>query len=419
MSQLIDQDLERQIKEEIYNLVLRFCKIHRISGSNYRLYLHESLPIDFSMVEVSEIDRFYDNVRNYCKGIPEIVSNLSFEAKTEDVESDRIIGTINIEKTRILRQQGSSNIICTVYSKNLFVAENILLGAILLGINHLAHKFFNDGVSGKIKNFDPEYHGKKLEKIIEFSEFLLKDKFITKLTKHYFQNYESIFPLLHKVNNRLNTGKINPKYFSFIKFLHIWNKWNKILAESDKSLRSVLMTSLDEFNSMEKLYELWTFFKTLELFENVKQKEHEYSEFTDGTYTIEYQFHKQIGWFLDSENKVEIPRRPDIVIRKGKDVLAIIDAKYMLSDKKQDIDIENEIERVPDRNIVNQMIIYLDYGSELTKSKLGIVLYADPRIQIKPLIIRNSDKTKSVYFMNFHPNKSNVVLNLKEILKEI
>ena len=91
MSQLIDQDLERQIKEEIYNLVLRFCKIHKISGSNYRLYLHESLPIDFSMVEVSEIDRFYDNVRNYCKGLPEIVSNLSFEAKTEDVESDRSI----------------------------------------------------------------------------------------------------------------------------------------------------------------------------------------------------------------------------------------------------------------------------------------------------------------------------------------
>ena len=82
--------------------------------------------------------------------------------------------------------------------------------------------------------------------------------------------------------------------------------------------------------------------------------------------------------------------------------------------------ILDEIQRVPDRNIMNQMIIYLDYGSRLTKSKLGVVLYADPRIQEKPIIVRNDDKTKSVFFMNFHPNNPDLVLKLKDILdKEV
>ena len=424
MNQLIDQDLidpvqARKIKYELYTLILQYCTIKK-SHSNYRLYLHDSQPINYLKVEISEIDRFYDNVRNYCKGLDKIVSNLAFDAKTEDVESDRIIGSINIEKTRILRQQGSSNIICTVYSKNLFVPENILLGAILLGIRHLAYKFKNDGRAEKLKNFDPDYHGKKLDKIIDFSEFLLKDKFVTKLTKHYYQNYESIFPLLHKVSNRLNTGKIKPKYFSFIKFLHVWKKWNKILTESDKSLRDVLMTNLDGYDSMDKLYELWIFYKTLNLFKNLKQNESKHNQFTDGTYKIEYQYTKEIKWFLnpEDENK-EIQRRPDIVIRKERDVLAIIEAKYMASHTKQDIhDIENETPGVPDRNIVNQMIIYMDYGkSTKEKSNLGIVLYADPRVG-KTTLIKNSDNTKSIYFMNFHPNTSNDP-NSSEELKKI
>ena len=43
--------------------------------------------------------------------------------------------------TRSIRQSGSKNVVCVSYTKNLFTSENVLLGAVILGIGALGEKF--------------------------------------------------------------------------------------------------------------------------------------------------------------------------------------------------------------------------------------------------------------------------------------
>ena len=64
----------------------------------------------------------------------------------------------------------------------------------------------------------------------------------------------------------------------------------------------------------------------------------------------------------------------------------------------------------PDRNIVNQMIIYLDYDS---KCDLGVVLYADDKIR-EDVIIRQGENRK-IIFLNCYPYSESELLALDKI----
>ena len=72
----------------------------------------------------------------------------------------------------------------------------------------------------------------------------------------------------------------------------------------------------------------------------------------------------------------------------------MIDAKYM--DSK---------EGVPKDDIVNQMIIAMDYGNKKERVDLGFVLFADKEDQKKDIIVEKSNgiPTKRIYFLNMHP----------------
>ena len=70
----------------------------------------------------------------------------------------------------------------------------------------------------------------------------------------------------------------------------------------------------------------------------------------------------------------------------------MIDAKYM----------ESKGEGVPDRDIVNQMIIEMEYGKPKDNTYIGIVLFADKR-KLKPVVIQNAKGSKKIHFLNMHP----------------
>jgi len=102
-------------------------------------------------------------------------------------------------------------------------------------------------------------------------------------------------------------------------------------------------------------------------------------------------------------------RRPDVLVRKNGKLLAIIDAKCMkyseeISDDKQ--------EPGPNRDIVNQMIIYLDYGA---RCNLGIVLFADDKIRDDILI--KQDKKRKIVFLNCYPYGTSSGLSFEKIKK--
>ena len=138
--------------------------------------------------------------------------------------------------------------------------------------------------------------------------------------------------------------------------------------------------------------------------QEVDQKPSSPHKFSKNDYTIEYQFNKPIGWIrLGRDSKGakynEIPRRPDTVIKKVGEIVAMIDAKYMKSDSKTDEKSDN-IKGMPDTKIVNQMIIAMDYGKDRTD--LGIVLFADDRKQ-DDVVIDKIQKHKKIHFLNMHP----------------
>lgn len=66
----------------------------------------------------------------------------------------------------------------------------------------------------------------------------------------------------------------------------------------------------------------------------------------------------------------------------------------------------------PDRNIVNQMIIYLDYDS---KCDLGVVLYADDKIR-EDIIVRQGENRR-IMFLNCYPYYESDTLAFKKIKK--
>jgi hypothetical protein len=107
-----------------------------------------------------------------------------------------------------------------------------------------------------------------------------------------------------------------------------------------------------------------------------------------------------LGWFIERQGiSDEVRRYPDVVIKKNGLDLAIIDAKCTLSSEK--LDDENQQPspfRNRRRNIVNQMIIYLDYHG---KCDLGLVLFADDKIQ-KDVVIRQGENRKML-FLNCYP----------------
>ena len=110
-----------------------------------------------------------------------------------------------------------------------------------------------------------------------------------------------------------------------------------------------------------------------------------------------YHWQQEVGWLLEKVNGdlIEVKRFPDVIVRKnGEDVL-VIDAKCM---RYSEITPDHKQEPGPPRDIVNQMIIYLDYGN---KKDLGLVLFADDRPH-EEIVVKQTDSRK-IMFLNCYP----------------
>ena len=408
--QMISDEYQQKMIKESYNLIMRFKNNPKPDNyGNCILFLHHSSQIEYTQLTQEQINRFYNVVKLYGESFLRLVENLKYESISERIETDRITGQIDIQKTMSIRQSGSKNVVCVSYTKNLFTSENILLGSIIIGIESLAEKFKERREEWDKYSVD-QHHMKYLDQIIEFTKFVKKDRFISKLITYYYKNFNGIDLLRQRVQHRINYGKIRPDYFVLIKFLDIWKYFDKI--NSEKSNLGISVQSLLDELSQPRLYELWVFYKIIDLYsklEKMKQQNPPDNKiFSNGIYTIQEQWSKKIEWKIDGGN--ELFRRPDILIEKNGEIKAIIDAKYMEGNKE----LENSQGQTPDSKIVNQMIIAMDYGE--IKVDLGIVLFADK--DTKPVIIEKIGNNKKIHFRGMHP-ESNIESELEEIKKII
>jgi len=310
--------------------------------------------------------------------------------------------------TRSIRQSGSKNVVCVSYTKNLFTSENVLLGAVILGIGALGEKFKSRREEWD-ENRTDDKRVKLLEGIIDFSHFLKKDRFISKLIMHYYKNFNGIDLLLQKVQRRMSYGKIGRDYLNLIEFLQIWKNWDKI-SHDGSPLDIKLQNYLEKLDE-PRLYELWLFYKIIDLYGKSKKMEQQSDNkvFSNGIYSIQEQWIKKIGW--NQDGGTELYRIPDILIKKEGKIKAIIDAKCM----KGNEELETGGGKRPDSKIVNQMIIAMDYGKN-KDIDLGIVLFADK--DTYPVTIEKNGSNKKIYFRKMHP-ANDVSSELEEMKKII
>jgi hypothetical protein len=408
--QMISNEYLKKMINESHSLITRLTNAEPDDYGNSKLFLHNSTQIEYTQLHQEQIDRFYNIVKKYGNSFSYLVQNLKYESVTKRIETDHIMGEVDVQMTRSIRQSGSKNVVCVSYTKNLFTPENVLLGAVILGIGALAEKFKSRRAEWDEHRTDDK-RVKLLEEIIEFTYFLKKDKFISKLIMHYYKNFNGIDLLLQKVQRRMDYGKIGRGYLNLIRFLQIWKNWDKI-SNDESPLEIKLQNYLTQL-SQARLYELWLFYKIIDLYSKSKKMEQQpdKSVFSNGTYSIEEQWSKTIGWRKLGGN--EVNRRPDILIRKNRIGVAIIDAKYMEGNEELE---ETSQGKMPDSKIVNQMIIAMDYGKPKTHVDLGIVLFADK--DTYPVIIEKNDSNKKIYFRKMHP-ENDVQLELEEIKKII
>ena len=409
---MIDKECRDQMIDESHMLIRRLTHAEPDDYGNSKLFLHNSTQIEYTELHQEQIDRFCYIVKKYGKSFFEIIQNLKYESVSDRIETDHIIGEIDVQMTRSIRQSGSTKIVCTSYSKNLFTPENLLLGAVILGIGALAEKYIDRRIEWDPKTIDDK-RVKLLEEIIDFSHFLKKDRFISKLIMHYYKNFNGIDLLIQRVQHKMSYGKIGRDYQNLIKFLEILKNWDKISSE-DSPLEIQLPNYLEKL-SEPRLYELWLFYKIVDLYSKSKKMKQisKESVFSNGIYRIQEQWNKTIGWRKSGEK--DLNRRPDILIEKNKfprwERMAIIDAKCMEGNKELEETSQGEM---PDSKIVNQMIIAMDYGNN--QLDLGIVLFADK--DTYPVIIEKNDSNKKIYFRKMHP-ENDVQLELEEIKKII
>ena len=409
LSQMISQEHQDRMKNDSYRLIRELSKVEMDKYGRCKLFLHDSSKIEFYKLEKELIDRFLDIVKKYGKIFVHLIQNLKSESVIQRIETDHIIGGIDFQMTRSIRQSGNNNVVCISYTKNMFTPENLLLGAIILGIGSLADQF-----KGRRDEWDEpgtdNFRMSKLDKVSTFAHFLQKDRYVSKLIRDYYKNYHGIEMLLQKVMSRMNYGKIDHNYLKLVKFLQIWKYWDKILSDND-TLSISLRTFLDDLHE-DKLYEYWLFYKILESYGQIeKMKQKKKNIFKNGEYEIEFQWNKRIGW--RKSNGSEVYRIPDILIKKNEiGPVAIIDAKYMKGNKE----LETSQGQMPDSKIVNQMIIAMDYGKDTTHVDLGIVLFADK--DTYPVVIEKKDSNKKIHFRKMHP-ENDVELELEEMKKII
>ena len=402
-----DQYLEK-LRLQVRPLIIRFCKIEGLDDGRQRLFLHNEEEIKFTKHKPDDIAIFYELVKKHRNYFLYLIQHLSHESETQKVETDHITGTIDFQKTWALNQTGSTKLVCITYEKNIFTPENVMLGYIILSINSVADKFLS-----RRDEWDKDYvlddYVKMLHDVKAFVSFLQKDRFVSKLMNYYYRNFDSYEFLLKKISYRMRLGKIRPQYKPLIEFIRVWRSLDKILVEPS-SLEVELSIYLNKLTE-DRLYEYYIFYKILQSIPNMKQKPHPH-EFSNSKYTVEYQFRKYIEWEKDG---TELYRIPDTVIKKDGEIIAMFDAKYMKSGDKLETEKLDDPPDMPDRSIVNQMIIAMDYGKPRDKTDIGIVLFADARYQSTVVIEKGP---KKIHFLNMHPanNPENALAEVKNII---
>ena len=140
-----------------------------------------------------------------------------------------------------------------------------------------------------------------LMKIIKYIRLLLRSRIIHKLSEQYILNYKNLQEVIIGTYNQILNGKFREKYAPLLNFVSDWIRYDYIVNRPTNSLFSAITGYLQNL-SEDAVYEIWIFYKILQLLEPIKQsKRHHHKLFTNNQdhISIQYQSQENISWKLN------------------------------------------------------------------------------------------------------------------------
>ena len=272
------------MKLDLYYLVRKHCHSAKIGDFKSELFLHATSRIEYKIMDILSAERFISLVYKYWHYFTQLISTVSVEEQTIFYESPTLTGegTVDIERTKIAQLAARTKriVVKSINVRSASIPENILLGAIILGVNLQSIKLLRQAEEGPLRKDATDQHRVDLQTIAQFSAYLLKDKLLTALLAYYLQDFGSIERVFIPLTLRINAGRVSSKYFPLLNFIRLWKAFEWMLSERS-SLYDVLARTLDSIGP-DRLYELWVFYKTLDVLGPMKQNFKNRSLFSNG-----------------------------------------------------------------------------------------------------------------------------------------
>lgn len=302
-----------------------------------RLLNSNQTLIEFIPNELTEVKRFTSLIHSSFLILTHLVRNPSSDGVIREVERrNRVMGSINFQKTRTILQQNPTEriVICNEIHKTMDTPENIITAQILYSIAVQCNKYLSNG--GRLKS------GACLDnptlQLLAFIRAYTMDLLSTKTMRNVLptaisnlSNFESLFS---SVIERIYLTKV-PRYFiGIINLLYTWKYFvwiaNRNIPLLDRLLFHYFFNLKDDDN---QLYECWVLYKILEeitSIPNLKFRESNSSHggvtfrSFDGSISVTYQGTYETGWM---RQETPIQDRPDLVVEINKRPALILDAK--------------------------------------------------------------------------------------------
>ena len=323
------RDILGRLKE---NSVLDFTKEKGI-----RLLDSRNTLIEFKVTEYTEVKRFIALVRSSFPMLTYLTRNPTSLTQIDVIErKDRIMGSINIQKTHLLNRLNFSQdkkVVCNEIHKTMDSPENHVLADILFSIVLYCNRHISN--SGYLKS------GARLglltiqnlSSIKNYATSLLSSNTMKRTLPQALSNISSFDVLFRDMISRVYLGKVPIYYAEIFNLLYSWKYFVWVSTKKYNLIENTLRYYFFNLKRYDQLYECWIYYKILILlteFFNLKLRQTIRTEGTatfasdDNSIMVTYQRVYKSEW-KDEDGPIQ--DKPDIVIDFKDRKTIILDAK--------------------------------------------------------------------------------------------
>jgi hypothetical protein len=331
------KDMLGRLKEKS---VLDFSKENAV-----RLLDSNNTQIEFRVTEYTEVKRFIALVTDSFPILTYLTRNPTSLTEINEVyRRDRIMGSINIQKTLMVNRHSSQDktVVCNEIHKTMISPENQILADILFSIILYCDRYISSSgllYSGARLDVNTV---RKLGSIRNYATSLLSSNTMKRTLPYALSNITNFDVLFRDMLDRIYLGKVPKHFVGIYDLLHKWKYFIWVSSKKYDLVENTLRYYFFNLKNYNQLYECWVFYQILFLLTDIFDLKVRETTHTKGVATFEskdasikvtYQRIYDTGW-MDKDEPIH--DKPDIVIEFNNTKTLILDAKNSIlpPDKK-------------------------------------------------------------------------------------